>query len=205
MSGDNDQKDAYISTKLQLRKPCLSFIHKIISLTSAASVLFRSPLTYRTTASLDKLTCTHYRDFRKNQDRFGKSSLSKKNSNYLDVKLKVSKRDDNKEFQLVQNLPKVEADFNRFMRLKKQPVIAAKNLARKENLSPVVITTLSIDMNEQLKLPHKVVQTADRANRKVCVTLLQYKVEKPETSYAQVRIIARMKEYEKFHQSLCQS
>ena len=40
----------------------------------------------------------------------------------------------------------------------------------------------------------------DRANRKICVTLLQYNVDKPESSYAQVRLFERKKEDEKFQQ-----
>ena len=39
-----------------------------------------------------------------------------------------------------------------------------------------------------------------RANRKICVTLLWYNVDKPESSYAQVRLFARKKEDEQFQQ-----
>ena len=46
-------------------------------------------------------------------------------------------------------------------------------------------------MDEQLKLAHKVVDVVDRANRKICVTLLRYNVDTPESSYAQVRLFAR--------------
>ena len=69
-------------------------------------------MAYNTTASLDKLTCTDYVDFGKCQDRFGLFSWSKNDSNYLDVKLKVFRKDDKKEFRLVQNLTMGEADFN---------------------------------------------------------------------------------------------
>ena len=55
-------------------------------------------------------------------------------------------------------------------------------------------------MDEQLKLAHKVVDLVDRANRKVCVTLLRYNADKPESSYAEVRIFARRKEDGKFQQ-----
>ena len=40
----------------------------------------------------------------------------------------------------------------------------------------------------------------DRANRKTSVTLLRYNVDKPENSFAQVRLFARNKEDEKFQQ-----
>ena len=55
-------------------------------------------------------------------------------------------------------------------------------------------------MDEQLKLAHKVVNVVDRINRKNCVTLLRDNVDKPESSYAKVRLSARNKEDEKFQQ-----
>ena len=48
-------------------------------------------MAYNTTESLDKLTCTDYVDFGKSQDRFGRFSWSKNDSNYLDIKLKFSR------------------------------------------------------------------------------------------------------------------
>ena len=157
-------------------------------------------MAYNITASLDKLTCTDYVDFGKCQERFGQFSWSKNDSNYLDVKLKVFKKDDKKKFWLVQNLTMAEADFNQFMRLRNQLVNAAENFAGEENLTSVLIPTMSRDMDEHLKLAHKVVDAVDRTNRKICVTLLRYNVENPESSYAQVRLLARKKEDEKFQQ-----
>ena len=76
----------------------LSF-SKINSLLSATSILPRSPMAYNITAFLNKLACTDYVDFGKSQDRFGRLSWSKNNSNYLDIKLKVFKREEkNAEF-----------------------------------------------------------------------------------------------------------
>ena len=86
-------------------------------------------MAYNTTASLDKLTCTDYVDFGKCQDRLGQFFWSKNDSNYLDVKPKIFKKDDNKEVRLVQNLTMGEADFNQFMRLRSQVVIAAEYFA----------------------------------------------------------------------------
>ena len=93
-----------------------------------------------------------------------------------------------------------EADFNQFMRLRNQLVNAAENFAREENLTPVLILTMSRNMDEQIKLADKVVDVVDRANRKICVTLLRYNVDKSDSSYAQVRLFARKKEDEKFQQ-----
>ena len=86
------------------------------------------------------------------------------------------------------------------MRLRNQLVNAAENVTSGENLTPVLIPTMSRDMDEQLKLAHKVVDVVDRANRKICVTLLRCNVDKPESSYAQIGLFARKKEDEKFQQ-----
>ena len=194
------ENDAYISNEMHLQNHSLTFIHKNKSLLSATSILSRSPMAYNTTAPLDKLTCTDYVDFGKCQDRFGHFSLSKNDSSYLDVKRKVFKKDDKREFRLVQNLTMGEADFNQFIRLRNQLVNAAENFAREEKLTPVLIPTMSKVMDQQLKLAHKIVDVVDRANRKTCVTLLRYNVDKIESSYAQVRIFARKKEDENFQQ-----
>ena len=93
-----------------------------------------------------------------------------------------------------------EEDFNQFMRLRNQLVNAAENVAREENLTPVLIPTMSKVMDEQLKLAHKVIDVMDRANRNICVTLLRYNVDRLERSYAQVRFFARKKEDENFKQ-----
>ena len=93
-----------------------------------------------------------------------------------------------------------EVDFNQFMGLKNQLVNAAEKFAKEENLTPVLIPTMSQDMDKQLKLAHKIVDFMDRANRKIGVTLLRYNVAKPESSCARVRIFARKKEDDKFEQ-----
>ena len=68
---------------------------------------------YNTKETLDKLACADYVDFGKSQDSLGRFSWFKNDSNYLDIKLKVFKREDkNSEFRLRQNLSMGEADFN---------------------------------------------------------------------------------------------
>ena len=82
----------------------------------------------------------------------------------MDVKLKEFKKGDNKEFRLVPNLTMGAAVFSQFMRLRIQLVVAAENFAKEENLSAVLLPTMSKDMDEQLKLFHKVVNVVDCAN-----------------------------------------
>ena len=175
MSRDNDQKHAYIGTERQFQNHSLTFIHKNKSLLSATSILSRPPMAYNTTASLDKLTCTDYVDFGKSSDRFGQFSWTKNDSNYLDIKLKVFKREiKNEEFQLRQNFSMGEGGFNQFIRQRNQLVVATDNYLREQNLSPVLQPTLSKDIEEQLKLVHKVIDVVDCPNKRICVTLLRY-------------------------------
>ena len=51
-------------------------------------------MAHNTTAFSDKLACTDYVDFGKSQDRFGQFSWPKIDSNYLDIKVKVFRRED---------------------------------------------------------------------------------------------------------------
>ena len=86
------------------------------------------------------------------------------------------------------------------MRLRNQLANAAENFAREGDLTPVLIPTMSKDIDKQLKLAHKLVEVVHRASKKICVTLLRYNVDKPESFDAQVRLFKRKKDDEKFHQ-----
>ena len=140
-------------------------------------------MTHNTTATLDKLACTEYVDFDNCQDRLGRISCSKKSFDYLDVKLKVFKMDENKQFRLAQKMTMGSADFNQPIRLTNQLVVVVRDFSKEENLPPVQMKLRAKDMEEQLKLTHKVVEVVDRSHRKICVTMLRCNVEKPETSY----------------------
>ena len=122
-------------------------------------------------------------------------------SNYFDAKLKDFKKGDNKDFRLKQNLSFGEADLSQLGRLRKQLVYAAENFKRGQNLSPVQILRTSKDMNEQLKLAHKVVHLVDRAFRKLCVTLLRNNAEKRKSSFAKKRVFCKKNLDQKFLQT----
>ena len=106
------------------------------------------------------------------------------------------REDKNAEFRLRQNLSMGETDFNQFIRQRNQLDLAANTFLRKQNLPSVLQSTLSKDMEEQLKLVHKV----DCPNRRTCVILLRHKPDNPEAYYAQIRLFVRRKEEEKFQQ-----
>ena len=156
-------------------------------------------MAHNTTVSWHSLTSTDYVDFGNCQDRFGRFSWSKKDSNHLDIELIELKREDkNAQVRQRQNFTIGEADFIQFIRPRNQLVVAADNFLKEQNLPPVLQSTLSKDMEEQLKFVQKVVDVVDCPNRKGCVTLLRYKVDNPENSYAQVCLFGRKNEEEKF-------
>ena len=157
-------------------------------------------MAYNTTATLDKLARNDHVDFGKCPDRFWRISWSKKSFDYLDMKFKVFKKDENKEFRLAQNLTTGETDFNQFIRLRNQLVVAVRDFSKEENQPQVQVKLLAKDMEEQLNFTHKVVEVVDRPHRKNCVTMRRYNVEKPETSYVQVRLFGRKKAEKKFNQ-----
>ena len=151
------KKFAYISNETQLQNISLAFIHKNKSLLSSTSILFRSPMASNTTASLDKLTCIDYVGFGKCQGRFGHFSWSKTHSNYLVVKFKVFKKDDNRDYRLVQNLTMRESIVNQFLRLRSQQVIATDNFGGEQILPYIQLPAISKNLDEQLKVFHKMV------------------------------------------------
>ena len=54
-----------------------------------------------------------------------------------------------------------EADFNQFIRQRNQLVFAADIFLREQTFPVVLQSTLSKDMEEQLKLVHKVIDVVD--------------------------------------------
>ena len=71
-----------------------------------------------------------------------------------------------------QNVLMGEADFDQLIRQRNQLAVAADNFLREQILSAVLQFTLSKDMEEQLKLVHKVINVVDCPKRRICVTLL---------------------------------
>ena len=92
-----------------------------------------------------------------------------------------------------------DSDFNQFIRLMNQLVVAVRDFNKKENLHPKQVKLLAKVLEEQLKLTHKVVEVVDRPHRKICVTMARYNVEKLETSYVQVRLFVRRRDEEKIN------
>ena len=174
----------------------------VLPLLTSPNNKIASEMTYKTTATLDKLAFTHYIDFGKCQDRFGRISGSKNSFDYLDVKLKMFKKDESKQIRLARNLTMGEADFNQFIRLRNQLVVAVRDFSKEENLPPVQVKLLAKDMEEQLKLTHKIVEVVDQSHRKICVTMLRNNEEKTRDFICSSRIVWKKKARRKI-QSNC--
>ena len=93
-----------------------------------------------------------------------------------------------------------ESDLKQFMQLRSHLIFETENAVWEPNLCPVQIPTMSKNMDKELKQAHRVVDVVDRPNKKICVTLLHYIVDKPENWYFQFRLNATKKEEEKFQQ-----
>ena len=141
-----------------VQKKVVVVVVVLLLLLTSPNNKIESEMAYNTTATLDKLACTEYVDFGKHQDRSGQVSWAKKSFLYSDVKLKVFKKDENKEFRLAQNLTMGEADLNQLIRLRNHLVIAFRDFSKEENL-PHVRVKQAKDMEEQLKLTHKEIRT----------------------------------------------
>ena len=106
-------------------------------------------MSYNTSPTLDKQTCTDYVDFGKCQDKFGQVSWTKNDSNCLHIKPEVFKRPSkDAKFRLRQNFTMGEAGFNQFNRQSNQLFVAADNFLRERNTSPILQSTPSKNMEK---------------------------------------------------------
>ena len=131
--------------------------------------------------TLDKSLCTDFVDFCKfHQRRFGRF--------FVDQKRKELVHNAN-EFKRNHCVSLGQYNFKQFLRLRNQLIVEADNFSKEENLPYINDVGLSRDIDEQLKhVVHKVIEIAEGAKRKTCVTLLHYKEDNPESSYAPIRL-----------------
>ena len=71
-----------------------------------------------------------------------------------------------------------------------------------QTLSPIQIPAISKDLDEQLRLAHRVVDVVDCPNGKICLAILRHNVGNPEGSYVQIRVSAKKKKEENFQKTV---
>ena len=91
-----------------------------------------------------------------------------------------------------------ENDFNDFMRMKNELLVATTEFATVQGhqLRTVTIGAFAREMETQLKMAHKVYNVVDLSHRRICVTMLQYKVKISEPSYGQVQVFTPKKDFQ---------
>ena len=158
---------------------------------------------FNITSALDKTAFTDYVDFGKNADRLGRiswSQIEKDNQKYLDIQLKVFRKDDKGHFRRHQQIKLGVFDFKQLLCLRNSIAQAVREFSTDETLKEVATSSLSKDLDEQLKHVQKAITIVDRPKRKIFATMKKYCMDKPESTYVQLRLFTRNSEHDKFQQ-----
>ena len=113
------------------------------------------------------------------------------NNKYLEIKLKMFRRDDKAELRKHQQINLGESDFKQLLQLCNAIVVANVKFSREENLRLIVTSPLSQDLKEQMKHVQKAITIVDRPKAKIIATMKRYYLDKPDNSYVQVRHFMR--------------
>ena len=114
---NNKKKEALIGNVLLLQNLSLTFNFKNKQIVSFSYHCFSvlspqaKPMADNVTASMEKLSCTDYVDLVKSEARFGQFSVSKDDSEKLDVLLKLLKINGNLDFRLIQDITMRWSEF----------------------------------------------------------------------------------------------
>ena len=155
---------------------------------------------FNITSALNKTSCTDYVDFGKNAEQFVRISwfqIEKDNQKYLDIQLKVFRKDDKRDFRRHQQIKFLIS--NNFSVCGTQ-LIMLLEFSTDETLREVVTSPLSKDLDEQLKHVQKAITIVDGRKRKIFASMKKYFIDKPESTYVQLRHFTRNSEHDKFQQ-----
>ena len=165
------------------------FFFKIISPINSIKCRQLKPMTYNATVSFDKQTYTDYVDVGECQDILGCISGSKKDSNYLGVKLRVLEEDDSKIFRLVTKFYNGRGRLQYFYETTNSASSYRRKVLkfnREGNSCPVEVPTISRPIDDHFKLAHKLGDVVDRAHKKNSVTQSQ-RNHMPTSDFSQGR------------------
>ena len=158
---------------------------------------------FKITSARDNRSCTDFADFGKNADRFGRfswSQIGNDNQKYLDIQLKVFRKDDKGDFRRHQQIKLGVFDFKQLLCLRNPIVQAVREFSTDETLKEVVTWQLSKDWDEQLKHVQKAITIVDRPRNKMFATMKKYCMDELESTYVQLRLLTRNSEHDKFQQ-----
>ena len=110
-------------------------------------------MTYNTTVFLTKSLVSAMWTLENANTDLVDSFWCEKDSNYLDVIFEFFWKDDDRDFQLVQNITMGESNFNQFKQPTNHLVVTNENFASEHTVSPIEIT-ISSYLEEQLNFVH---------------------------------------------------
>ena len=83
----------------------------------------------------------------------------------------------------------------------RNPIVqAVREFSTDETLKEVVTSPLSKELDEQLKHVQKPITSVDRPKRKIFATMKKNCMDKPESTYLQLRVFTRNSEHDKIQQ-----
>ena len=91
-------------------------------------------------------------------------------------------------------------NFKQLLCFRNPIVLAVTEVSTDETLKEVVTSALSKDLDEQLKHVQKPITIVDRPKKKINATMKKYCMDKPESTYVQLRLFTRNSEHDKFQQ-----
>ena len=120
---------------------------------------------------------------------------------YLNVKLEVFKKNDSRNLRLVQNITRM-VRFQPIHMIDQSAVRSGRKLSQRSKAVPLLITTISENLEYQLKLVDKAVYVVERTIKRKCGTQQRYSMGKPENFYPEIGLFATKKEKKKYQQNV---
>ena len=128
---------------------------------------------------------------------------SRKNyQKYPNIQLKVFQKDDKGDIRRHQQIKFGVFVFKKLLYLRNPIAQAVREFSTDETLKENVTSPLSKHLNKQLKLVQKAITVVNPHKRKTFATIKKYCMDKPESTYVQIRLFTRISEHDKFQQLL---
>ena len=101
------------------------------------------------------------------------------------------KKDNKADFRKHRQNNLGQSDFTELMQVGNPIVVATGENSRKENIRSILISPLSKVFEELLKHVQEAIRVVDTPQKKIIATITRYHVDKPDTTYMQIRLFMR--------------
>ena len=113
---------------------------------------------------------------------------------------KFSEKNDKRDFRRHQQIKLGVFDFKQLLCLRNPIVQAVREFSTDETPKNFATSPLSKDSVEQLKHVQKAITSVDRPKKTIFATMKKYCMDKPESTYVQLRLSTRNSEHDNFQQ-----